>query len=104
MDFSFEWDGEEGRLIFEWDGEKARINFKGHHVAFREAATVFGDPLALTSDDPLHSNDEERSTIIGQSERGRLLRVSFTERGDSIRIISAREAEPSERRAYESGT
>jgi len=90
-------------LIFEWDGEKARSNYNKHRVTFPEATTVFGDRLALTSDDPPHSDDEDRSIIIGQSERGRLLCVSFTERGDSIRIISAREAEPHERKAYESG-
>ncbi len=91
-------------FTFEWDGEKARGNYTKHRVTFAEAATIFGDPLAQTFDDPLQSTAEERSIIIGLSERRRLLRVSFTERGDSIRIISAREAEPRERRAYESGT
>ncbi len=92
-------------LIFEWDGEKARSNYKDHKgVTFPEASTVFKDPLALTSDDPLHSDDEERFFIIGRSEQERLLWVCFTERDDSIRIISARKAKPSERRAYASGT
>ncbi len=88
-------------FIFEWDGEKAQDNLKKHRVSFAEAATVFGDPLALTIDDWIHSIDENRYIIIGESERRRLLVVAFTERDDSIRIISARVAESKERQDYE---
>jgi uncharacterized protein len=90
-------------LVLEWDGKKAWENFNKHGVAFTEAATVFGDPLSLTIADPLHSTDEERFVTIGQSTEGRLLVVVHTERGDTIRIISARVATRRERRSYEEG-
>jgi uncharacterized DUF497 family protein len=94
--------GESGGLIFEWDEKKASLNRQKHKAAFEEAATVFGDPLSLTIEDPLHSNTEDGSIIIGQSTHQRLLVVVFTERGDRIRIISARLSTPRERRTYES--
>jgi uncharacterized DUF497 family protein len=72
-----------------------------HKVTFNEAATVFDDPLSVTVTDPDHSAEEDRFIIVGQSYRRRLLIVSFAERGDRIRIISARELTPAERRAYE---
>jgi len=86
---------------FEWDPKKAALNLKRHGVSFQEAATVFGDPLSITAPDPDHSVEENRSIIVGQSHRGRLLIVSHTERGDRIRIISARELTRKERKAYE---
>jgi len=85
----------------DWDPYKAEINFRKHGVSFGEAATVFGDPLVLDRADPDHSQDEERFICVGRSYVGRLLVVSFVERGDQVRIFSAREAEPRERRAYE---
>ncbi len=88
-------------LVFEWDEKKAGTNLGKHGVSFEEAATVFGDPLSLTIADPLHSDMEDRSIIMGTSERRRLLVVVFTERGERIRIISARAATAHERRAYE---
>ena len=91
-------------LIFEWDNRKARQNLKKHGVSFEEAATVFGDPLSLTIIDPSHPDHEERFIIIGESIQRRLLVVVHTERGDNIRIISARAATPRERRAYEKGS
>jgi len=90
-------------LGFEWDEKKAKQNLKKHKVSFEEASTVFADPLSLTIEDPLHSEEEERLIILGESHRRRLLVVSFTERGDNIRIISARVASPGERRNYEEG-
>jgi uncharacterized protein len=74
-------------------------------MAFRfdEAVTTFGDPLARMIDDPDHSVSEERSILLGQSDRGRLLVVLFTERRGSIRLISARRATPRERRWHEAG-
>jgi uncharacterized DUF497 family protein len=68
----------------------------------REAQTVFGDPLEVTIPDPDHSEGEFRFLSLGRSEADRLLIVSYTERGSRIRIISAREATPRERRDYES--
>ena len=88
-------------MKFEWDGKKARRNLKKHKVSFEEAVTVFGDPLSLTIEDPLHSEDKERFVIIGESNQQRLLVVVHTERGDKIRIINARQATSHERRDYE---
>jgi len=90
-------------LKFEWDRAKAATNLARHRVSFEEAATVFRDPLSQTDRDPDHSEDEERFVIFGTSTRGRLLVVAHTERGDTIRIISARPATPGERNIYEEG-
>jgi hypothetical protein len=88
---------------FEWDPSKAARNDARHGVTFNEAATVFGDPLSLVYDDPDHSYDEQRSLLVGQSDQGRILIVAYTERGDAIRIISARETTRGERETYENG-
>lgn len=90
-------------MDFEWDDTKAQTNEIKHGVSFAEAMTVFGDPLALTGYDPGHSDDEDRFITMGASLAGRLLIVSHTERGDKIRIISAREATRHERKDYEDG-
>jgi len=76
-------------MIFEWDPQKA--------------ATVFGDKFSITVHDPDHSAEENRYIIVGLSNRPRLIMVSYTERGDRIRIISARELTHTERDAYEEG-
>ncbi len=88
-------------LEFEWDEARAASNQKKHGVTFEEAATVFADPLAAIFDDEVHSEEEQREIIIGHSARDRLLLVCFTERGDAIRIISARRATKRERKDYE---
>jgi uncharacterized DUF497 family protein len=88
---------------FEWDPKKAAANLKKHGVTFQEAATVFGDPLAITFDDPDHSEDEERHLTFGLSLQGRLIVVSHTERRDRARIINARLMESEERVIYEEG-
>jgi uncharacterized DUF497 family protein len=90
-------------LSFEWDDQKAKKNIKKHGVAFEEASTVFGDPLSRTIPDPVHSEEEDRFVILGESNRRRLLVVSFTDRGANIRIISARVATRRERKDYEEG-
>ena len=89
------------RLVFEWDPCKADTNARKHKVFFKEAAAVFDDPLSSTFSDPDHSIEEDRFITIGESSDGQLLIVSHTERGDRIRIISARAATSSERQAYE---
>jgi uncharacterized DUF497 family protein len=89
---------------FEWDPEKAAANLRKHKVSFNEAATVLGDTLGITITDPDHSDDEDRYITIGVSSRRRLLIVSHTERGEKIRIISARELTRAERKAYEEET
>jgi uncharacterized DUF497 family protein len=86
---------------FEWDSRKAARNLTKHGVSFDEAATVFGDSLALIVSDPRHSADEERFVLLGFSGKQRLLAIMFTERRESIRIISARRATDFERRYYE---
>ena len=90
-------------MQFEWDPDKAVRNLSKHRVAFTEAATVFGDPLAVTFFDPGHSDDEDRYLTFGYSTEGRLLVVSHTDRGDRNRIISARVATRRERKIYEEG-
>lgn len=89
-------------LAFEWDHAKDVANQRKHGVAFKEACTVFGDPLAWFQSDEQHSQDEERFLLLGRSSANRLLAVLFTDRGaDLIRVISARPATPRERRKYE---
>ena len=88
-------------MEFEWDNRKAEYNLQKHGVSFTEAATVFYDPLSITFND---SDDEDRFIIIGTSAQARLLMVAHTDRGDRIRIISARTLKPKERRLYESGS
>jgi uncharacterized protein len=86
---------------FEWDPAKARQNRRKHRVSFQEAATVFGDPLSLTYQDPDHSTSEQRFITVGMSTAGRVLIVAHADRGESIRIISARKTTSSERKHYE---
>ena len=88
-------------MKFEWDPKKAATNLRKHKVSFSEAATIFSDMLSVTMPDPDHSHDEERSITVGLSNHKRLLIVAHTERGDRVRIISARELTRSEREAYE---
>ncbi|HET8799076.1 MAG TPA: BrnT family toxin, partial [Thermoanaerobaculia bacterium] len=85
----------------EWDDRKARANLTKHSVSFEEAETVFGDPLIVVAPDPDHSESEKREIAAGVSSHGRLLLISFTQRGDSVRLISARKLTPYERRLYE---
>jgi uncharacterized DUF497 family protein len=86
---------------FEWDPGKARGNRRKHRISFLEAATVFGDALAETYPDPDHSISEQRYITVGMSSAGRVLMVAHADRGESIRIISARKATAREREHYE---
>ena len=88
-------------MRFEWNPEKAASNAAKHGVTFEEAQTVFQDDLFVTFEDPDHSQDESRFIIMGQSTRKRLLVVSYTERRNAIRLISARPATRKEHRTYE---
>ena len=88
-------------MNFEWDQEKGRFNLSKHDVTFEEAITVFDDPLALTFEDMLHSIQEDRFLTIGYSNLARLLTVVATERGNKIRIISARTVTKRGRNIYE---
>ena len=89
---------------FEWDPVKAESNQKKHSVSFIEAATVFFDPLSITVADPEHSSDENRFVITGLSYQRQALVVVHVDRGDRIRIVSARRATPAEKEKYESGS
>ena len=88
-------------MNFEWDPSKARQNLRKHQVSFEEAATVFGDPLAITYPDPDHSTSEQRFITIGLSSASRALIVAHADRGEKIRIITARRTTQRERRHYE---
>ena len=88
-------------MKFEWDKDKERRNIRKHAISFDEAVTVFYDPLSATFADPDHSIEEVRLITIGYSSQGRLFVISHTERGDAIRIISARPATISERKKHE---
>lgn len=90
-------------MKFEWDSDKAEANLDKHGVSFQEASTVFGDDLSLTDRDPAHSMNEHRFVTFGMSSANRLIAVAHTERGDKIRIISARPATRTERKFYEEG-
>jgi uncharacterized protein len=87
-------------LEFEWDPAKAERNLKDHGVSFDDA-TIFRDTLSITISDPDHSDSENRFIDVGMSHRMELLVVSYTERKDKIRIISARRPTRAERKNYE---
>jgi hypothetical protein len=88
-------------LLFEWDPKKARKNINTHGVSFDEASTAFRDSLSQTINDPLHSEGENRFVLLGRSIQGRILVIIHTDRGERIRIISARPATTRERLKYE---
>ena len=88
-------------LTFEWDPRKERSNLAKHGVGFEQTSTIFGDRSSLTIPDPEHSQTEERYITIGRTFTDKLLVVVHTERGNNIRLISARRASRRERRFYE---
>ena len=98
-------------MVFEWDKAKARSNLAKHGVSFDEAVTAFGDPLAVTIDDPDHSFEERRFLTTGLSRNSGLLIICHTVRwataqqdiAERIRLINARRTTPQERSDYESG-
>ena len=77
------------------------MNLRKHAIHFREAASIFRDPLGITIFAPDHSEEEDRFITFGFSVGGRLLMVAHTDHGERIRIISARELTREEREAYE---
>jgi uncharacterized DUF497 family protein len=100
-DTGFPTSGYTQSVTFTWDARKAVANLKKHAVDFREAATVFYDPLSTTFPDDGHSEAEQRFLTIGRSARGNVLIVAHTEENDTIRIISARPATRRELNFYE---
>jgi len=87
----------------DWDPKKAQANLRKHKVSFEEAATALNDPMAATGPDPDHSTGEHRYITFAVSEVGRLLVVSHTDAGNTVRIISVRIASRGERKIYEEG-
>ena len=94
-------DAYDGQGNFEWNPDKARSNLSKHRVTFEEAMSAFRDPFSLTAIDPDHSEWEDRLILIGLSDRHRLLVVVYVERDENLRLISARVADPDEKREYE---
>jgi len=90
-------------MEFEWDPRKSDANLKKHGISFHEASTVFGDPLAISFNDPGHSIREHRFLTFGHSISNQLLVVVHTERHGKTRIISARRTTKQERKIYENG-
>ena len=88
-------------MDYEWDAAKADSNLRKHKVDFADAVGVFDDPFALAMPDP--DPREERFIAVGADLLGRTLVLVYTPRGERIRIISARHANPAERKAYEEG-
>lgn len=90
-------------MQFAWDPKKAAANVAAHGVSFEEALTCFYDPYQIAFYDPDHSEREDRELLIGHSNRGRLLLVSYTLRRQTVRLISARKATRTEARTYAQG-
>jgi uncharacterized DUF497 family protein len=88
-------------IEFEWDAAKAKANLAKHRVSFDEATSAFYDALSVTMRDPDHSVSEERFLLIGMTVTRRVVVVAHTDRGQRIRIISARRASRRERASYE---
>lgn len=87
-------------LLFEWDSDKAQRNVRTHRVSFDEALTVFTRAAYRVEYNAAHSDREDRWKAVGLSDALRLLAVTYTRRGDAIRIITARKASSRERRQY----
>ena len=89
-------------MVFEWDEEsKAGKDSRKHGVHLPEAFPIFDDPHAITIEDYESDENEQRFVTIGAGAKGRVLVVVYTYRGENIRLISARSAEPHEREEYE---
>lgn len=87
---------------FEWDEQnKAGSNFRKHGVRLPEAIPIFDDPNAITITDDESDPNEQRFVALGMGAAGRILVVVYSYRGENIRIVSARSAEPHEREEYE---
>ncbi|MEG4942301.1 BrnT family toxin [Microcoleus sp. F4-D5] len=90
-------------MKFEWDENKAAVNFSKHNISFEKARTVFDDRLYIYFYDPDRSDEEDCYIIVGESQLGNLLIVSYTERADFICLISARKVTRVEREVYQEG-
>ena len=86
-------------MTFEWDEEKASENVRNRGIYFEDAELIFDDPFRIERYDTRNSAEEDRWQTVGSFDD--VLFVAYTERGDNIRIISARLATPKERRIYD---
>ena len=86
-----------------WDPNKAEINFKKHGVRFSDAELVLYDPFAMTLEEHVREG-EQRIVAVGTDAVGRIVVVVYSYRADTIRLISAKKATPSQRKQYEKGT
>ncbi len=89
-------------MLITWDPNKAEINFKKHRIRFSDAEAVLFDPLALTIEEHIVAT-EQRYVTVGSDTVGRLIAIVYSYRADTIRLISARKATPTERKQYEKG-
>jgi uncharacterized DUF497 family protein len=87
-------------VIFEWDDAKNNLNIQKHGISFMEAVAVFTDEHKLEYYDAEHSVEEERHIVIGRMKDILVIFVSYTEKSDVIRIISARKATKKEEKKY----
>ena len=88
-------------MQFEWDRKKEQINIKKHKLDFTTASFVFDDENYVEIFDEKHSDDEERFMAIGMvNQIAVIITVVYTERGNAVRIISARKATKQEREFY----
>ena len=85
---------------FEWDQGNISKNWEKHKVTHLECEEIFFNEPLIVQQDKTHSTSEERYFALGKTDRGRVLFVVFTIRGDRIRVISARDASKKERRYY----
>lgn len=85
-----------------WDPNKAEINFKKHGIRFSDAEMALYDPFAMTLEEHVVAN-EQRFVTVGSDAVGRIISVVYSYRADTIRLISARKATPTERKQYGKG-
>jgi uncharacterized DUF497 family protein len=85
-----------------WDPNKAEINFNKHGIRFSDAEMVLYDSFAMTLEEQIVA-DEQRYVTVGSDAAGRIIAVVYCYRADTIRLISARKATPTERKQYEKG-
>lgn len=90
-------------LRFEWNPAKNATNIRKHGISFAEASLAFRDPMMVSFPDPLFGEEEERWIGYGCLPNGRLLAIVYTDRGDRVRIISARNATESETKQWRTG-
>ncbi|HEY3875842.1 MAG TPA: BrnT family toxin [Candidatus Kapabacteria bacterium] len=90
--------------LFDWDAGNSGKNLRSHAVSDEEAEQVFQNAPTVRLNDPIHSAEEMRLRILGKTDSGRMMFVSYTMRGTKYRVISARDMNKKERNLYEQET